>query len=520
MPLDRLGRPGVPSNVVARDVLDNLLEGCQVVSSDWTYLYLNDAAVRQAQRPREELLGRTMMACFPGIERTEMFRTLERCMRERSHARLENEFRFPNGSTGWFELRFVPVPAGVCILSLDITEAKRAAAALSRSETQMRHMQKMDAIGRLAGGVAHDFNNLLTVILGCGEFLRQKFTPDEPAAREAAEILHAAERASSLTRQLLAFSRQQVLEPRVLDLNASITSLDRMLRRLIGEHIDLVTHASEGLGRVKADPGQLEQVLVNLVLNARDAMPEGGKLTVETADIDLDEAYARERVDLQPGRYVMVAVSDTGCGMGPEVLSKIFEPFFTTKPVGVGTGLGLSTAHGIVKQSGGHIEVYSELGQGTTFKVYLPRVEAPSDAEPHATCSAGASRGRETVLLVEDEEAIRRVLSATLRERGYTVLEVSDGSQAIAICERRGQPIDLLITDVVMPLMSGPELVRRVRATHPTLPTLFVSGYTERALLHQGLREAHAVFLQKPFTPDLLARRVRDILDGTMDQAA
>ena len=396
----------------------------------------------------------------------------------------------------------------------------RSNQALRRSEEQLRQAQKLEAIGRLAGGVAHDFNNLLTAIMGYSHFLHQRFDAEDPAARDAEDILQAAERAASLTRQLLAFSRQQILEPKVLDLNVIITDLDRMLRRLIGEDIDLVTAPLKDLGRVKADPGQVEQVLINLVVNARDAMPEGGKLTIETANIDLDEGHAHARIDLAPGRYVMVAVSDNGCGMSRETASRIFEPFFTTKPVGQGTGLGLSTVHGIVKQSEGHIEVYTELGQGTTFKIYLPRVEGIADARPVARPRVGDQPGHGTILLVEDEDIIRRVIHESLRMSGYMVIEAADGSDAISICENKDQPIDLLITDVVMPLMSGPELVRRVKLVRPRLPTLLISGYTDRALVHQGIRGSGMAFLQKPFTPDVLARKVREVLDEERRAAA
>ena len=503
----------VSPEIIARDVLDSLHEGCQVIGFDWTYLYVNDAVVAQSQRPREALLGRTMMECFPGIDETPMFPVLERCMKLRNHERMENEFRFPDGSLGWFELRFVPVPEGACILSLDITESKRTIAALSRSEEQVRQMQKMEAVGRLAGGVAHDFNNLLTAIMGYGQFLALRFGAEDPAGQDVQEILRAADRAASLTRQLLAFSRQQVLDPRVLELNTIVHDLERMLGRLIGEDVDLVFYPAEDLGRVKADPGQIEQALVNLVVNARDAMPDGGKLTIETGNVQLDPAYAESRVEIAPGPYVMLAVSDTGCGMSRETVSKIFEPFFTTKPKGQGTGLGLSTVHGIVKQSGGHVEVYSEPGHGTTFKIYLPRVEAAAEIWPVTTPEAPRRGGRETLLLVEDEEVIRRVMSEALRQYGYTVRVAADPAEAIALCEADGR-IDLLVTDVVMPLMSGPDLVRRIAALRPELPTLFVSGYTDRALIHQGLRQEGSAFLQKPFTPDTLVAKVREVLDG------
>jgi signal transduction histidine kinase/ActR/RegA family two-component response regulator len=402
-------------------------------------------------------------------------------------------------------------------LQREIVERHRAELALRQSEGQLRQAQKLEAIGRLAGGIAHDFNNLLTAIMGYGQLARARPTDVGP---HLDEVLRAAERAASLTRQLLAFSRQQVLEPKVLDLNAVITGLDKLLRRLIGEDIDLVTAPALGLGRVKADPGQIEQVIMNLVVNARDAMPAGGNLTIETANVELDEEAAVTRLEVRPGPYVMVAVSDTGSGMTPEVKARIFEPFFTTKEIGKGTGLGLSTVHGIVKQSEGHIEVYSELGHGTTFKVYLPRVEESTEHRPGAIATGGRLEGVETVLVVEDEEAIRRVIGVALRLYGYTVLEAMDGSQAIDIFEGGDPPIDLLITDVVMPLMSGPELALRVAHALPHLKVLFVSGYTDRALIHQGLRQPGTAFLQKPFTPERLARKVREVLDEPQAEAA
>jgi PAS domain S-box-containing protein len=402
---------------------------------------------------------------------------------------------------------------GAVIAIHDITDRKKL-------EVLLRQAQKMEAVGRLAGGVAHDFNNLLTAIIGYADLMRLKLAGDDAARRDLDEIAKAGARAADLTRQLLAFSRQQVLEPRVLDLNAIVTELDKMLRRLIGEDIDLSTVTATGLGRVKADPGQIEQVLMNLVVNARDAMPDGGKITIETADVDLDSGYTSGRVDLEPGRYVMLAVSDTGTGMDAEVRTRIFEPFYTTKPLGKGTGLGLSTVHGIVKQSGGHIEVYSEPGQGTTFKIYLPRIDEAASPAPARPVLDARSRGSETVLLVEDEDAIARVVRASLELQGYTVLQATDGSEAIATCERADQSIDLLITDVVMPLMSGPELVRRITTIRPDLKILYISGYTDRALVHQGLRDRGSAFLQKPFTPDTLARKVRDVLDAPRADAA
>jgi two-component system, cell cycle sensor histidine kinase and response regulator CckA len=396
---------------------------------------------------------------------------------------------------------------------------QQAEEALHQSEAQLRQAQKMEAIGQLAGGVAHDFNNLLTAIMGYGQIMRSRII-DAKAERDLDEILKAADRAAALTRQLLAFSRQQVLDPKVLDLNRLITDMDKMLQRLIGEDIDLATMPGGDLGRVKADPGQIEQVVMNLVVNARDAMPRGGKLTIETANVDLNEDYIGARQDLRSGPHVMVAVSDTGCGMTPEVRSRIFEPFFTTKEIGRGTGLGLSTVHGIVKQSGGHVEVYSEVGLGTTFKIYLPRVDEQAGTLPQQSADHDRYQGHETVLVVEDDEMIRRVIGESLRLQGYTVLEAADGSEAITLCEQERQPIDILVTDVVMPLMSGPELAQRLHSIRPDLPILFISGYTDRALLHQGQRHSGTAFLQKPFTPETLARKIREILGQPGQQAA
>jgi PAS domain S-box-containing protein len=389
-----------------------------------------------------------------------------------------------------------------------------------RLADQLRQSQKMEAVGRLAGGVAHDFNNLLTAIIGYGQLIRSRLDPGAPALRDAEEILRAAERAAVLTRQLLAFSRQQVLQPRALDLNTIVTDMGGLLKRLIRDDVDMQSAPAAGLGRVMADPGQIEQVLMNLVVNARDAMPKGGKLTIETANVELDQAYAASRMDVKPGPYVLLAVTDTGTGMSPEIAARVFEPFFTTKEVGKGTGLGLSTVHGIVKQSGGHIEVYTEPGQGTTFKIYLPREKgavAVAESRPRET---RGDRGGETILLVENEEMVRRVMVESLRLRGYTVIEAENGAAAITICERASQPLDLLITDVVMPLMSGPELVQRLSTLRPELPVLFISGFADRALIHQGLRGAGTAFLQKPFSPDVLARSVREMLDDPRQRAA
>jgi signal transduction histidine kinase len=380
-------------------------------------------------------------------------------------------------------------------------------------ENQLRQAQKMEAIGRLAGGVAHDFNNLLTAIFGYADLLREELPEGSSARQDTEEIRKAAERAAGLTRQLLAFSRQQVLEPVVVNLNDLVEEFDKMLRRLIGEDVALRTAPAPDLGNVRADPGQLQQVLMNLVVNARDAMPTGGELLIETANADLTDAYAELHQPVIPGSYVMLAVSDTGIGMNADTRARIFEPFFTTKEKGRGTGLGLSTVYGIVKQSGGYIWVYSEPGRGTTFKVYLPRVDAPARTaeQPRGTRTLA---GTETILLAEDDDMLRPLTKGLLRKLGYVVLQAANAEEALEAAARHDGPIHLLVADVVMPGASGRELARRLADSRPHTKVLYVSGYTDDAIVRHGMLEPGLAFLQKPFTPDTLARKVREVLDG------
>jgi nitrogen-specific signal transduction histidine kinase/CheY-like chemotaxis protein len=380
-------------------------------------------------------------------------------------------------------------------------------------EEQLRQAQKIEAVGRLAGGVAHDFNNLLNVIIGYGQMVFRRL-PDGPEREKTKAILQAADRAAGLTRQLLAFSRKQVLEPKVLDLNAVVGGMDEMLRRLIGEDIELHTQLAPDLGRTKADPGQIEQVLMNLVVNARDAMPRGGRLTLETANAEMDETYIRDHLGARPGRYVMLAVCDNGLGMDPETQKHIFEPFFTTKEKGKGTGLGLATVYGIVKQSEGYIWVESAPGEGTTVKVYLPWVEAEPAAEElrRPAVPEELPRATETVLLVEDEDMVRRMTREVLEGAGYRVLEASSGFEALRVSAGHNGSLDLLLTDVVMPGMSGRELSERLAPVRPAMKVLYMSGHTDDAIFHHGVTQAGTGFLQKPFTPDALERRVRELL--------
>jgi len=392
-------------------------------------------------------------------------------------------------------------------------ELQRAYDKLAYTQDQLIQAQKMEAVGRLAGGIAHDFNNLLTVIMGRADLVLSRFRGRDQLRRHVDLILSAADTAASLTRQLLAFSRRQVLLPVVIDLNLVVVNVSTMLRWLIGEDIDVIIRLSPGLGHIKADPGQLEQVLMNLAVNARDAMPHGGRLTIETANVALDEAYALTHLGVQAGHYVRLTVQDSGCGMDAETQAHIFEPFFTTKGPGKGTGLGLSTVYGIVTQSGGHIGVTSTHGQGTTLTIDLPRIQDPLTALTTNLPQTSTPQGTETVLLVEDEGAVRSVAREVLQMVGYTVLEAETGEEALQQAEQHSGAIHLLVTDVVMPGMSGRELAARLLVDYPTLEVLYLSGYTDEAIAHHGVLQAGIELLHKPFTPDALARRVREVLD-------
>jgi PAS domain S-box-containing protein len=393
----------------------------------------------------------------------------------------------------------------------DITERKHL-------EQQFLQAQKMEAIGRLAGGIAHDFNNLLTAIIGYSQISLARLHSQDPMRKDIEEVESAGQRAAALTGQLLAFSRKQVVQPQVLDLNTVVTGLTKMLQRLIGEDVELETSLDPDAWHVKVDRGQIEQIIMNLAVNSRDAMPEGGKLTIETSNVKLDEEYAGGHIDASPGPHVMLAITDTGSGMDKETESRIFEPFFTTKEQGRGTGLGLSTVYGIVKQSGGSIGVYSEPGRGTTFKVYLPRVEESVDAMARKL-QDDCARGTETVLLVEDSDTVRKLARKLLEEDGYTVLEASGGDDGWQISEQHNGPIDLLLTDVVMPGTSGREIAQRLAARRPQMRVLYMSGYTDDAIVRHRVLDATAPFIQKPFTRAALIRKVREVLDAPETQA-
>lgn len=485
-------------------VLDSMHEGLQVIGNDFRYRYVNRAAAAHGRRRIEELIGRTMMECYPGIEHTEMFQLLERCMLSGEPTHMRNEFEYPDGDVGAFELRFEPCSAGAMVLSLDVTETHRR-------ESQARHSQKMEAIGRLAGSIAHDFNNALSVILSHSALLLEDVRPVDPIRSDLTTIHRASERAASLTRQLLAFSRQQVMTPEVIDLNALVLGTQQMFARLLGPDIEVTAEYDRALPLVKVDAGQIDQVLMNLALNARDAMPSGGRLHIVTASAVVTDTAGLDPFDVARGRFATIAISDTGHGMSQDVKGRIFEPFFTTKDRGKGTGLGLATVFGIVKQSRGFVEVTSEPGRGSTFRVYFPETREPREGHV-ADAGPAQTAGTETILLVEPEEDVRKIATRILRRQGYHVLETCNAGEALLQSELHPHPIQLLLTDVVMPKLSGPDLAERLLESRTEMRVLFVSGDASESA-PEAIRDRSA-YLQKPIEPAELVRRVREVLDG------
>jgi hypothetical protein len=485
---------------------------------DWDgrFVLVNEATAQVYGTTVDALVGKTDADFNPNVEEVAHFLRHDRDVMSSGQPKVIAEEPVTNPTTRetrWFQTIKMPLrspeegTATLLGVSTEITERKRL-------EEQLLQSQKMEAVGQLAGGVAHDFNNILTAIVGYTDLLAAELGANEQQHEDLEEIRKAARRAAALTRQLLAFSRKQVLEPRIIDVNGVVMNLDKMLRSLISENIELKTDLAQNLAAARADPNQIEQVIMNLAINARDAMPDGGTVTIETRNATLDDAYAAQHVSVIPGEYVMLAVSDTGCGMDEKTQSRIFEPFFTTKPAGRGTGLGLSTVYGIVKQTGGNIWLYSEPGKGTTFKIYLPAIAAlPEDIGKVAPAEVLA-RGGGTVLIVEDDDQLRRLTHRALASQGYTVLEADRGSAALDIARRHKGHIDLLLTDVIMPDTNGRKLAETIRAARPGLRVLYMSGYPDGAISSHGMLEPGVAYLAKPFTTAAVTRRVREVLEA------
>ncbi|HVM59964.1 MAG TPA: PAS domain S-box protein [Verrucomicrobiae bacterium] len=508
---ERKGAEGVRLELAA--IIESSEDAIFATNLDGTITTWNAAAERLFGYSATEATGQPVQMIIPPERAHEKQEIFGRIASGRRVSQLEMVCLTKKGHHTDISISVSPIRdasgniVGASTIARDISERKRL-------QQQLQQSQKVEAIGRLAGGVAHDFNNILTTIIGYCDLTREEVDVRGNARTNIEEIAAAAERAASLTRQLLAFSRKQTLQPKVLDLNAVVGNLDKMLRRLIGEDVDLITKLTTDLGRVRADPGQIEQVIMNLAVNARDAMPDGGKLLIETANIKLDSETMLLPQDVPTGAYVMIAVTDTGTGMTEEVKAHLFEPFFTTKPQGHGTGLGLSTCYGIVKQSGGHIHVYSEVGRGTTFKVYLPRILEGAPMDMPESAAVAHPKGTETILLVEDDQSVRGLSARLLRSKGYNVVEASNGQEALYVAKQRAPgEIALLLTDVIMPEMGGRELADQFRAVHPNAKVLFCSGYTQEAIDRGGELEPGTAFLQKPYTPSVLGQKIREVLD-------
>jgi two-component system, cell cycle sensor histidine kinase and response regulator CckA len=497
-----------------RGLLEAAPDGMVVVNGAGDIALLNLQAERQFGYQRDELVGQPVTRIIPEgfAERliADDLRSAADALAQQIGTGLELIGRRKDGTEFPIEIMLSPLASAEGIL---VTAAIRDISVRRAVEAQLLQAQKLESVGQLAAGLAHDFNNLLTAIHGYGELLGQALPDDDPRRADLDEILRAADRAAEMTRQLVAFSRRQILLPRVLDPAEVVEGIAPMLRRLMGEHIALVTYKEPDLGNVKADPSQLEQVILNLTVNARDAMPEGGELRIETANVELDAIFAWAHPEVSPGRYVLISFTDTGVGMDPETEARAFEPFFTTKEPGNGTGLGLATVYGIVKQSGGSIYLYTEPGRGTTFKIYLPRVEDEATAVTEEVAVRPTTPGSETILLVEDNAAVRGFCRRVLEKQGYTVLEAECGTDALAIAASPSGSFDLLVTDVVMPGMQGHQLAARLWADRPDMPVLYISGFAENSVMSQAVSRREVGFLPKPFTAEALGRAVRDAID-------
>ncbi|HXJ11993.1 MAG TPA: PAS domain S-box protein [Candidatus Limnocylindrales bacterium] len=493
-------------------VVENSAEMIAIGDPEGRIVFANRALLRVTGYTEDELVGKAFTSLLshnnpPHLDQEIRTQTLSgggwsgECMHYRKEGR---EFPVSLSTSKIKDNQGAVI--GTFGIAQDITERKRL-------EEQLAAAQKMEAVGQLAGGIAHDFNNLLGVMIGYSELLQESFPPDDLRVRKLQQIKAAGDRAASLTRQLLAFSRKQVIRPRVIDLNGLVNDVNKMLARLVREDIELLCELKPALGMIKADPTQIEQVIINLVVNARDAMPDRGKIIIETANTYLDESYCRSHPSVQPGRHIMLAISDTGTGMDEKTQEHIFEPFFTTKEQGKGTGLGLATVYGIVKQSGGSIWVYSQLGKGTTFKIYFPCVDEAVQPKEALGVSPALPRGNETILLAEDAEGMRSLISELLLRNGYTVLTAESSAELFMVTEQYNAPIDLLLTDVVMPGMNGRELADRLRAAHPALRIVYMSGYTSDTIVHHGVLREGIDFIEKPFTEASLMRKLREVLD-------
>jgi two-component system, cell cycle sensor histidine kinase and response regulator CckA len=498
-----------------RQIVETTTQGIWIVDAERRTTFVNRRMAQMLGRTPEEVIGKKSADFFATPDQAQLDEIRAQLQRG-ENARGVGRILRTDGSELWIASESLALKdengayRGSMTMITDLTESRRAEAALRRTEEQLQHSQRLEAVGRLAGGIAHDFNNILTIILSYSALALSEVRQQDPVRHELEEIKKAGERAANLTRQLLAFSRRQLLQPKVINLKLLIDQMEGMIVRLVGEDVELRTTSAPELGQVKVDPGQIEQVVMNLVVNARDAMPDGGRLSIELANVDFGSEHAS---DLPHGAQVMLAVSDTGIGMNEATRARIFEPFFTTKDPGKGTGLGLSTVFGIVQQSGGHITVESEVGRGTDFRVYLPRAAVEAIEEPAAPI-LGALTGSETVLVVEDDQRVRNVTATILRRQGYKVIEAESGDDALTLCQQHFGKIALMVTDVVMPKMNGRQLAEKIMVFRPGLKVLFVSGYTDHAIVAQGILEPGIEFLQKPFTPEALSRRVREVLDS------
>ena len=506
---------------VLRAIVDNSPIAIIVMDPNLRITRWNPSAEQMFGWSSDEMLGQPYVAIVPEERMKEHLRLRAELRRGEVVTNFETQRLRSDGSLVDVILSVAALrdpdgaSRGFAVLMTDVTERRKL-------EMQFRQALKMEAVGQLAGGVAHDFNNLLTVITSYSGLLLAQLRHDDPMRSDIEQIGGAANRAAALTRQLLAFSRQQVLRPRVLTLNDVVTGLQSLLRRVVRENIDIVTSLDPELGLVEADPGQMEQVIINLIVNARDAMPEGGTLMIQTANVDFDDVYMSRHQDvtIAPGQYALIAISDTGTGMPPEVQARAFDPFYTTKAPGEGTGLGLSTVYGIIKQSDGFVWLYSEPGQGTTFKVYLPLATKAAEAVGREKDRAVRLGGGETILVVEDDGVLRAVACRAIRAFGYQVLTASNGREALEICEHHDERIHLIVADVVMPEMNGGDLARRIAEHHPAIKVLLMSGYMRDTVVRQNIVRDGVAFLEKPFTPDILVARIREVLDGDSNDSS